>query len=275
MTTLIGVELLKIKKRRMSFILLGVLVFFFCLTFSLYYYVVVSSGESYRAALAMPLQFPDAIDLIFSTAQSAGSLVLVILASFMVGEEYGQGTVRQMMARVRTRSRYLGAKILSLLIIVLIVTAISLIVGTILASFTTSKLGGLSLDFITLSLLGEVAKMFGGTALTLAVNSFLAVLFTILARSAWAGIGGYIGYGLVEGIVSTVLSMGEGWPKDISQYLIGPNTFAFVHLEIEEFSFWLPEFYPSAIHATAVLLCWCAFFLGISFYLFRRRDITA
>lgn len=274
MSTLIGIELLKISKKRISWILLGVLVLFFCLTFSVHYYVVVSSEAFHRAALAMPLQFPDAFDLIFATTQTVGSLVLVILASFVVGEEYSQGTIRQMVARVRIRSRYLGAKILSLLIIGLITTAISLIVGTLLASFTTSKLGGLSSDFLSLSLLGEVAKMFWGAALTLSVNSFLAVLFVILACSTWAGIVGYIGYGLVEGIITGVLNRGEGWLNNICQYLIGPNTYAFIHLEIEDLSLWPSEFYPSAIHATVVLLCWCALFLGISFYLFQRRDIT-
>jgi ABC-type transport system involved in multi-copper enzyme maturation permease subunit len=275
MSTLLGIELFKLRKRKISWILLAALIGMFCLVFFSHYYLVESSETSYEV-LAAPLQFPDAFNLIFSTAQGVGTLVLVILASFVLGEEYSQGTVRQMVARIRTRPQYLGAKALSLLIMALIATVISLIVGVIIASITTAKLGELSLDFITLSLFGDIGRMFGGTALTLTVNALLAMLFVVLAKSAWAGIGAYIGYGLVEGVFTTIsASMEGGWLKSVSSYLITPNTYAFVHLEEGGFSLWFPQLYPGVLHATVVLFCWCAFFLGISFYLFQRRDITA
>jgi ABC-type transport system involved in multi-copper enzyme maturation permease subunit len=221
------------------------------------------------------LQFPDAFNFIFSTAAGIGTFLLVILASFVMGDEYSWGTIRPVMAKIAVRRQYLGAKIIALIIIAIIVTMISLILGTILASFTTAKLGELRGDFITFPLLGKIGGLFGGTVLSLTCYALLALLFTTLTRTAWWGIGAYIIYEFVDMTITT-LSMVGGWLSNISQYLISPNTYALVPIgAAESFSSWFPQLYPSIPHAIVVLLTWCILLTAISFYLFQRRDITS
>ena len=269
MGKLVGAELFKIRKRRMSFALLGVLICFFLLIFFLHYRAVGGSSASLEAA--HPLLFPQVFALIFNTASGIGALLLVILASFVMGEEYGWGTIGKTMAGVVVRHRYLGAKVVSLFIVALIITLISLVLGIILGFATTAHFSEVSLDFVTLSLLGKVGRMLGGTVLVLMTNALLALMFVILTRSAWWGVGGYILYGFLDLDITANSLWGGGWISHIPRYLIIPNTSSILQME-EGVSTWL--LHSTIPHATVVLLAWCLLFSGMSFYLFRRQDIT-
>lgn len=277
MGALIKSELTKVRKRRMAWILLLVLVGFFAIQFFLNYAMGVQNAEYPNEALISLLQFPDAFKLIFSTAQGIGGLLLAVLVAFMMGNEYHWGTLRQTMAYVGDRPQYLGAKVLSLLILAIIITFISLLVGIAFACATTSWLGDLNSDFITLSLAGDTGIIFGGTVLGLTTVALLVFLFTILGRSSWVGLGVYLGYSfIVEMTVMGIASTAGGWMGNIPDYLIGPNSTAFLEMEElgEDIGWQFDIGLPSMPHATLTLLAWCAILGGLSFWLFRRRDIT-
>jgi ABC-type transport system involved in multi-copper enzyme maturation permease subunit len=258
----------------MAWILLLILVGFFAIQFLLNYAAVQNAEYPDEATLSL-LQFPDAFKLMFATTQGIGGLLLAILVAFMVGNEYHWGTLRQTMAYVGDRPQYLGAKVLSLLILAIIVTFISLPVGIAFACATTSWLGDLNSDFLTLSLCADVGKMFGGTVLGLAAISLFTFLFTILGRSAWVGLGGYLGYSfIIEGALLGIASVAGGWLENITDYLIGPNSMAFLRMEEMEYIGGQLDVLPSMPHATLTLLAWCAILGGLSFWLFKRRDIT-
>jgi ABC-type transport system involved in multi-copper enzyme maturation permease subunit len=269
MRKIIGAELFKIRKRRMSFILLGVLVFLFVLIFFLHYRAIGGSSASLEAA--HPLLFPQVFELIFESASGIGTLLIVILASFVMGEEYGWGTIGKVMAGVVFRHRYLGAKVVSLFIVTLAITLICLVLGIILGLVTTAHFSSVSSDFVTLSFLGKVGRMWGGTVLILMTNAFLTLMFVILTRSAWWGIGGYILYGFLDLTITANSVWGGGWISHLPRYLIIPNTSSILQME-EGVSTWL--LHSSILHAALVLITWCVLFLGMSFYLFRRQDIT-
>lgn len=284
MRALVNTELLKLRKRRSIWILLAVLIGFLCLIF-LGYYLAAESSE-YSFSLKMQLQFPsdktygNAFDfLLFPNAQSVGGMLLAIIVSFSLGDDYRWGTVRYTIARTGGRFQYLGAKLISLVIVAIAVVFISFVVGVGLASITTSLLGNLSLDFIDLSFVGRTARMFGGTVFTLVVYGFMALLFTTLGRSAWVGIGGYLGYTFIlETTVLSITSYSRGWMKNICEYLISPNGDVFIHLEkynaLEALPSISSDMFPSITQATLVLLAWCILLGGISFYVFKKRDLT-
>jgi ABC-type transport system involved in multi-copper enzyme maturation permease subunit len=269
MGKLIWAELFKIRKRRMSFVLLGALISSFLLIFFLHYRAV--GGSSAASEAAHPLIFPQVFELIFNTASGIGTLLLVILASFVVGEEYGWGTIGKVMTGVVVRHRYLGAKVGSLFIVALAISLISLVLGISLGFVTTTHFSEVNLDFVTLSLVGKVGRMLGGTVLVLMANALLALMFVILTRSAWWGIGGYILYGFLEMVITVNSLWTGGWISHLPQYLITPSANSILQLE-ENASTWL--LYSTIPHATAVLLAWCLLLFGMSFYLFRRQDIT-
>ena len=275
MNQLLGVELFKIRKRLMTWILLAVFVGFIILDFMFSYLAVTSlRNDEGFAFLKNALQFPEAFTMAFSVTQSIGIMLLIILAAALVGNEYGWGTVNQVISRQGKRGSYISAKVVALIITTLFLVLIGLIVGTLLSIFTTSKLaGGLNWDFFTLSFAGSLIKMFGWTAFTIMVYVLLAMLFATLGRSVIAGIGGAFGYYFIESILVAILDNASGWVHRIPDYLIGHNMAALLYIERGgHFSTASP---PSGLHATIVILVYAAVFLGLIFYLFRRQDLTA
>ncbi|TET40646.1 MAG: hypothetical protein E3J65_00555 [Dehalococcoidia bacterium] len=280
MVRLVRVELFKVRKRGMTWILLAVLVAFFCMIFLGMYAAAGSAPHGMPGAgleaLKASLQFPNAFDMIFSTAQGIGGILLVILAASAVGNEYGWGTVRQMLSKRGIRSHYLGAKIVSLIIIALIGIAISLIVGFALASFTTIQLAGsINWDFMSASYVGELFKMFGWTAFALLVYILLGVLFAVVGRSALVGIAVGLGYYFVERIAIGIFTGAGGWLAEIPNYLIGQNINALMPGNQLGGPFMTTSTLPSLLHASVTLAVYCLVFLALSLYLFQKRDLTA
>jgi ABC-type transport system involved in multi-copper enzyme maturation permease subunit len=279
MNPLLGVELFKIRKRMMTWILLAVLVVFVSLNFILSYLAVTSNGgigSDVRTSLENALQFPKAFIFAFSVTQSVGIILLIILAASLIGNEYAWGTVNRVISREGRRSLYMGSKLVALIITTLVLVLIGLVLGTLLGIFTTSRLAGtVDWSFFTLSFAGHLIKMFGWTAFTITIYTLLAVLLASWARSVVAGIGGALGYYFIESILIGVLNDASGWLHRIPDYLIGHNVRALV-TAVERggpFSSSTPP--PTALHATGVLMIYSVAFLGIIFYLFRRQDLTA
>ena len=277
MRALVSIELEKLRKRRATWILLAILIGFLCLIF-FGYYLAAESSEYANLGLKKWLQFPDAFEyLLFPNARLIGGMLLAIMVAFIMGDDYKWGTARYTVARTGDRFQYLGAKVISLIILAIIIVFISLAVGIGLASATTSLLGDLNFDFVNLSLVGRVARMFGGTVFTLMAYGFLALLFTILGRSAWAGIGGYLGYTFIlETTVLSITTYSGGWLDNIPKYLISHNSDVFIHLEEykEIETLIASDIYPNITYAILTLLAWCVLMAGISFYVFKKRDIT-
>jgi ABC-2 type transport system permease protein len=279
MNQLLGAELFKIRKRMMTWILLAVLVSFIVLNFIFRYLAVTSfsnggTSSNVYESLRNALQFPEAFTMAFSVTQSIGIILLIILAASLFGNEYAWGTASQVMSRRGERGSYIGAKVVALIITTLFLVLIGLTVGTLLSIFTTYKLvGTLNWDFFTISFAGSLIKMFGWTAFTIMVYVLLAVLFATLGRSVVVGIGGALGYVFIEMILVGILDNASGWVHRIPDYLIGHNIAALLPIELGgPFSTSSP---PSGLHATIVIIIYAAVFLGLTFYLFRRQDLTA
>lgn len=298
MLKLIGIELFKIRKRRMTWILLAVLIAWFCITTVGGYSAIAidpadmpaeefeeewESLEEFEASRAA-FQFPHAFPHIFSIAQGIGTILLIILVASMVGNEYRWGTVGQMLTRRGARFYYLGAKLLALIIVAVIGLVFSLIVWVILISITSSLLAGsINWDFISASFVWEVVLMFGHTIFGLLPLMLLAAMLAIIGRSALAGIAGGLVYYWVGGIASEILSQGSGWSGRIPEYLISHNVYAImslnqlngVALRGGPMGFGeAPTQIASTLHATVTLVIYCLVFLAISFYLFRKQDLT-
>ena len=276
MLKLIGVELFKIRKRRMTWILLAVLIVFFC--------IVSMSQYAYFEAEKVSFQFPHLFAMIFSTGLGIGTILLIILVGSTVGNEYRWGTVGQMLTRRGARFYYLGAKLLALTIVALIGLVFSLIVGFILASIISFLLfGSISWDFISASFVWELVLMFGRTAFTLLPYMLLAAVFAIIGRSALVGVAGGLVYYFVEAIASGGLSQVSGWTGSIPDYLMSHNVYAIISLNQLNGEapgvgpmgvVGIPTQLPSTLQAAVTLLIYCLVFLAISFYLFRKQDLT-
>lgn len=280
MLNMIKVELTKLRKRKMTWILLVVLAAFFCIMVFAAYGITESPPEHMPEEsvdeLRSLLQFPDATGLIFSTARQIGTLLMIILVASAVGNEYGWGTIRQVLIRRGNRYKYIIAKLVAFIIAAVIGLVISLIIGFVLVSITSNLLGSINWDFITSSYVGEFFRMFGWTLFSLLPYILLAFFFAFLGRSALAGIGGGLGFYFIESIVVVILSNAGGWLAKIPHYLIGPNADVLVpSIEMQGGPFASSGDAPSTLWAAMAVLIYSVVLLGISLWMFKKRDITA
>ncbi len=276
----IRVELFKLRKRNMTWIMIIVLAAFLSLIFFAIYGIIASPPARMPQEALEPMRnlitFPDAFKMIFSMAQNIGAILLVIIVASSVGNEYGWGTIRQILTRRGIRYQYLLAKLVAFIVYVLIGIVIAFIIGFCLALITTQLVnGGLNWDFMTASYVGELFIMYGWTFYGLFVYILLALLLSLVGRSAIVGIGGALGYYFVESIAISIFNQSGGWLSKIPNYLIGQNISAILPTGMERGPFMSSGALPSTLHASIALAIYCVVFLGLSLYLFQRRDVTA
>ena len=276
----IRAELFKLRKRKMTWIMIIVLAAFFCLIFFAIY------GITSNPPARMPhegletmrnlITFPDAFTMIFSMAQNIGAILLTIIVASSVGNEYGWGTIRQTLIRKGIRYQYVLSKLVAFIVYALIGIVIAFIIGFCLALLTTQWINGaLNWDFMTVSYIGELFTMYGWTFYGLFVYILLAMLFSIVGRSAIVGIGATLGYYFVESIAISIFNQSGGWLSEIPNYLIGHNISAILPATMMQGPFASSGALPSTLYASITLAIYCVVFLGLSLYLFKRRDVTA
>ena len=276
----IRAELFKLRKRKMTWIMIIVLAAFFCLIFFAIYGITASPPARMPEQALEPMRnlltFPDAFKTIFSTAQNIGAILLTIIVASSVGNEYGWGTIKQTLIRQGGRYQYVLSKLAAFIVYALIGIIIAFAIGFCLALLTTQWINGaLNWDFMTVSYVGELFAMYGWTFYGLFVYILLAILLSLLGRSAIVGIGGTLGYYFVESIAVSIFNQSGGWLAEIPNYLIGHNITAILPTTLAQGPFASTGELPSTLYASIVLGIYCVVFLGVSLYLFKRRDITA
>jgi len=284
MFDLVKVELTKLRKRRMTWILLGVMVALYIFMFLITYAIANNPPEHMDAETVEGLRdgviLPYSLTTVYSMALGVGSLLLIILVGAAVGNEFGWGTIRQVLTRKGVRYQYVSAKLIAFIICAIIGTMIAFAFGFVMAMITTAALeGGIDWGFMTTEFVGEIFRNFGWTLYTLVPYILMTMTFALLGRSALVGIGAMLGYTMIEGIFIGVFGLGNETIAKIGHYLIGPNTEAL-----------LPQIQmggpmmgggggiiapPTTTWAVITLIIYGVAFLGISLWLFKKRDITA
>jgi ABC-2 type transport system permease protein len=276
----IRAELFKLRKRKMTWIMIIVLAAFFSLIFFAVYGITANPParmpQETHETMRNLITFPDAFKIIFSTAQNIGAILLTIIVASSVGNEYGWGTIRQTLIRRGIRYQYVLSKLVAFIVYALIGIVIAFIIGFGLALLTTQWINGtLNWDFMTVSYIGELFIMYGWTFYGLFVYILLAMLFSIVGRSAIVGIGATLGYYFVESIAISIFNQSDGWLSEIPNYLIGHNISAILPTTLMRGPFASIGILPSTLYASIVLAIYCVVFLGLSLYLIKRRDVTA
>ena len=284
MFEMIKVELMKLRKRRMTWILLGILVGLYIFMFLITYAIANNPPQHMDAETIEGLRdgviLPYSLTIVYSMALGVGSLLLIILVGAAVGNEFGWGTIRQVLTRKGVRYQYVSAKLIAFIICAIIGTIIAFAFGFVMAMITTTAAeGGIDWSFMSASFVGDIFRNYGWTLYSLIPYILLTMTFALLGRSALVGIGATLGYTMIEGIFTGVFGLGNETIAKIGHYLIGPNTEAL-----------LPQTQmgggpmmggggtiapPTTAWAVVTLIIYSVALLGISLWLFKKRDITA
>lgn len=234
--------------------------------------------QEVRAAssvLRPPLSLVIAIDI----TRFVGLVLLIILAGTIVGGEYGVGTIRLMFTRGPTRTQFLLSKIGTILVCVvfgfLIMMLAGMIVSTLLNLITgiTPEMSNEALIHTPVFLLVAIFNLF--------IYTMLALFLATLGRSTAAGVAGTFVWIAVEFVLNVacnlIATFNRGFIGDffkaIPDYFMSTNMNALAdnqsHYIIESASSPLSD-----VHALLVLAVYLILFIGLSWLLIERRDIT-
>jgi ABC-type transport system involved in multi-copper enzyme maturation permease subunit len=280
---MIKAELIKLRKRQMTQVLLGILVAIIAIVNLL---LLAISKVRTNAAGQAPIRItnllglPVAIPFALSLLASFGVLLAIILTASSVGNEYNWKTIRTALISSQSRFKFLVAKLVSLGILILMGMVIGLATGFIMSLITTA-LGGYTFDFsfATGSYLWAQFLQFWRTFYIIMPFSLLGFAMAILGRSAMPGIATGIGVFFLEDIVTALMRAAGGWIANVPDYLLNTNTSAITALNDLPTRFAMgggnsSATLPTLLHAFIILGLYSVVFLFLGFYLFRKRDVT-
>lgn len=248
------------------------------------------------------LTFPRSVAIAQVYATFMAVMLLCILVGAVTGGEYGFSTQRLALSRGVGRGQTVAAKVLAAALLALGATAAVFLVALLEGTTLGPALGG-SPEHLTAAGLGQLVTFWLATALRVFAYSLVALFFATLGRSTAAGIGGALGFMLVEGLGLPVVTGIIAYERTMalathtavpafvgtltavrglflqvnadalaSAAQQGPLTLQLVPAASVLDSV-LPT-PPSGAAALLTVLIWCAVLIGLSYLLVRQRDVT-
>ncbi len=275
MMTLLRMELLKLLKRPMTWILTallhGAIGFFAVIAFLELRGDSPDARDQILGNGTLPAILPVTTELLYVL----GTIALPILAASSIGSEYNWGTLRPMLATGLPRGRFLAAKLLALALV-----AVAYVVGPLLmnaalavpfASLHDRPIVAVTVD---LAWIGDLAAMVGRTYLIVLVPTLIAFLIGLAGRSSAAGIGAALGLIIGQLFVGMLLlEFGPAWAKAVVKFF--PQQVSMVINE--HYNGFGPAVTPPDVlgegQALLTLGVYGVACLIVAFLIFRRRDI--
>lgn len=257
-------ELFRLRKRPQTWLLLLVA---FLLTAMLY------AGFAIGARVTDPQDADDFRDVLtFSNLDDFGlsiglgffgSVMVIIVAAGMMGNEYSWNTLRPLTARARSRFGLMTAKILTgvLYSAVFMVLLAVLVAGlSVVAAAIAGVEAGVSADGTM-----DAARFTGKIIISNLPYVAFAFMLATLARSNAAGIAGALGLSFIEQPMMQLLGLASDIFEDVERFGIAYS--------VNELVF--PSGDVDPVRPTIILLVYTAIFFAVSYVVFLRRDVTS
>lgn len=231
-----------------------------------------------------PLRLPDALNVAVAYGLIVGVILLVILVGSITGGEYSAGTIRLLFIRGPTRTQFLIAK-LGTSLIVIVIGMLLIVVPGILVGQLFNPVSGIAQTgaFWSGAWLGHALLYVLIAMLNWFMFAVIAIFFATLGRSTAAGVVAGIGWLFAEPILGAVLTLlgdvtrGAGGTilKAIPNYFISTNFSAWSNDQRQYLSVSATSTPAVTVsHAIIVLLVYFAFFIGLTWWINKRRDVT-
>jgi ABC-type transport system involved in multi-copper enzyme maturation permease subunit len=229
-----------------------------------------------------PLRLPMSLSLVAQIALSAGTILIIILIGSSAGGEFSIGTVRLMYTRGPTRLQFLLAKVgvaaVCAAIGILTITITGIVIGQVLNTLSSIPQ---ALDFLSASWIMHALLYLLAAMLDWFIYATIAIFFGTLGRSTVAGIVGALTWLFLEPILGSILKLAGTFSqgtfgnflKAIPDYFISNNTAALLQNQ-GQYIFGGSGSSLSDLHTLAVLLIYLAVFIGLSWWINDRRDVT-
>jgi ABC-2 type transport system permease protein len=177
--------------------------------------VSATAGQGGNRGPANPLAivtFPAAYELILGFILGLGGLFAVVYGAAIAGSEWSWGTLKTVVARGESRSRYMLATFAAIAVVVAIALVVSFGIG-VAAAVLGAAIAGVPLDGLgNADALGRLPEHFARGWFAIVMEGALGFAIATLARSQLAGIGAGIAFYFGEGFASIFL-------PDVVKYL--------------------------------------------------------
>lgn len=270
MIALLQSELFRLRKRPQSIILILITVLVTGGVYVAFYIASQTLSDRAEAAdFARDLALPRVFEIGMQVSGLFVSIMLIVMASGLIGNEYGWNTVRPLIARSRTRSSLLTAKWITVGLYTVLLFLVAL-VSSVAFSAVTSSLAG---EFVgpTPDMVGGWVAAFG--RILVANVPYIAIAFSLalLTRSNAVGISVGIALGLLEPALWGLLGLLSDRFDTIRQVGIEFHSSRLLSMNnaVEDAS--AGEAWMSA----GVLILYTGFFIALSYVVFARRDVTS
>ena len=270
MTRHITAELLVLRKRAATWILLGI----WTLLGTFFAYVVPYALDPEDAPAGLVQFLPESLaGTLISGFPFFGGVFALMLGVFALGSEYGWDTLKTLFTQRPGRLRVFAAK-LAALGIVLIPFVLALFAAGAVASSVIARIEDAPVSWPSAWLL---VRAFAAGWLILAVWAALGVLLGVLTRGTSLAIGVGILYALViEGLLSNLSAL-----EPVTEVFLRANGYsiaAALGASVESIGSSGPGSFGGPFvgggQALAVLVAFIAGFSALSAFLLRRRDVA-
>lgn len=270
MLSLLRSELFRLRKRPQAAILVLVTVL---LTGGIYAAFFIASrvidDRSEQAAIVQDLAFPGVFRIGMEIGSLFVSIMLIVMASGLIANEYGWDTIRPLVTRARSRSSLLTAKWITVVLYTLLLFLVTFL-SSVLFSAVTSSLAG---EFVgpSTELLREWGAGFGRAVV--AILPFVVIAFSIalLTRSNAAGISVGIAVGVLEPALWALLGLLSDRFDTLRTFGIDYHSTRLLGMNSG------PERVSAgdAWISVGVLAAYMAAFVAVSYIVFNRRDVVS
>ena len=220
------------------------------------------------------MTLPEIIPTTLDNLSIFAAMMVAILAASAIGNEYGWGTLRPMLATGMPRARFLTAKFVALSVVAVGFVLVPLLINVVIAvPISLAHSMPIMSGTVDAAWFGALAAMIARTLLTLFVPMTIAFLLGLLGRSQAVGVGAALGWMVGEQLVTLLLStLGVPWARTLANQLPGNagrsllryNAFAAVPRHAGMMG---------EAHAVLSLLIYGAVGLVVAVIVFRRRDV--
>lgn len=270
MIRMIGAELFKLRERPMTWWMFGIMAAITTLVFTVNYQLGHHSSSATTVRQSLNRTYlPNGVHTAVSAANALWGILVVIAIAVVVGNEFQYGTLRTQLAMGLRRIPYIIAKAIAVFLAGVMGLAVIILFGIGLSVLLTA------IDGAPMRWGGAFGQAFWqgiGAQLLGTVTTFsLALFITLLARQVVAGVAVVLGYTILEGTITSLLtSLGGGWAKAVNLFL-SPNERAISYglNRSQEFNSHLLS--PQA--AATLLTVYAVIFIVASIVIFSRRDV--
>lgn len=280
---LVAAELLKIRLRWASYLVVGILIALMALV---YLFVGLGARDGGFGSSAL-LRFPGAYGAINQFVFGLGSLIAVAYAAAIAGADWNWGIFSVVVARGESRARYVLAKAAGLGIAIAVGVAVAYLAGIMLTSMAGAIAGATVGNPVGGSGLTDLSESLGLGYLVVAERAAIGFAVAILLRSQLAGVIVGIVLYIGEAILSTIIlattvsaSIFEGELSASGpywfQYLpfsIGDSVLAAAPSVTSDVSDLLVQPVPFGVAVTTILV-YVALALGVSVLSAERSQIA-